>query len=362
MTVIGARPQFVKAAVVSRALPEFKRNKAASSPFREVIVHTGQHYDDGMSSVFFRELEIPQPAHHLGVGSGPHGEQTGRMLERLERVMQQERPTCVLVYGDTNSTLAGALAAAKLGIPVAHVEAGLRSYRRTMPEETNRVVTDHLSTWLFCPTSRAVKNLSCEGITKGVHLVGDVMYDSLRYNLERAAQMRLSESLVMPSKSYALATVHRAETTDDPAALQRVFKGLGSLGMPVVVPLHPRTKAAIERAGISLAWSVKPIAPVSYLEMLSLARTARLILTDSGGLQKEAFWLHVPCVTLREETEWVETVELGANHLAGTDPERIVASASEAVKSGVRGDVRPYGDGRSAELILEILWELERIL
>jgi UDP-GlcNAc3NAcA epimerase len=363
LTVVGARPQFVKAATVSRALLEFNRGKG-HRPIREILVHTGQHYDDGMSAVFFRELGIPPPVHNLGVGSGTHGQQTGRMVEKLEQVILQERPGCVLVYGDTNSTLAGALAACKLQTPVAHVEAGLRSYKRTMPEEINRVLTDHVSTFLLCPTAQAVKNLSCEGVVKGVHLVGDVMFDSLLYNLRHAhPSTKLLTSLGLQPRQYALATIHRAETTDNPHILHRLFETLGHLGLPVLVPLHPRTRAALQSNGLSqLAAAVHVIEPVSYLEMLNLAQEARLILTDSGGVQKEAFWLHVPCVTLREETEWVETVETGWNRLAGTEPEAILAATRTSLEMVPRDQGMPYGDGHAAERILKILSEDVEIL
>lgn len=356
LTVVGARPQFIKAAAVSRAFQAFNPQNR-QRPIREILVHTGQHYDAGMSEVFFRELGIPAPAHNLGVGSGLHGQQTGRMLEKLEQVMLQERPNCVLVYGDTNSTLAGGLAASKLHIPLAHVEAGLRSYRRTMPEEINRVLTDHLSSLLFCPTDQAVKNLSCEGILKGVRLVGDVMYDSLLYNLEQAPQLSgLLQPHGLHPQHYALATIHRAETTDDPRILNRVLDTLGRLELPVLVPLHPRTRAALDSSRQSrVAASVRLIEPVSYLQMLSLAKGARLILTDSGGVQKEAFWLRVPCITLRAETEWVETVEAGWNRVVGTEPQAILAAAQAALKTVPHEQGKPYGDGHAAERILETL-------
>lgn len=356
LTVVGARPQFIKAAVVSRAVAAWN----GSAPRRmvdEVLVHTGQHYDDEMSGSFFRELHLPRPAYDLGVGSGSHGVQTGRMLERLEPVMEQERPDWVLVYGDTNSTLTGALAASKLGVPVAHVEAGLRSYNRAMPEEINRVLTDHLSRILLCPTTRAIKNLSCEGIVRGVHLAGDVMYDSLLYNLERAGSGEdvLAGQGVRPG-GYALATIHRAESTDDPAVLRGMFAGLGRLELPVLLPLHPRTRRALEEAGSApLPGSVRVIPPVPYLAMLVLEKHARLILTDSGGLQKEAFWLKVPCVTLRHETEWVETVEAGWNRLAGTDPDAIESAVRQSLTGQPPEPGNPYGDGQAGGRIVATL-------
>lgn len=357
LTVVGARPQFIKAAVVSRAIPVFNESHHRDRRIQEVMVHTGQHYDDNMSAVFFQELNMPEPAHHLGVGSGSHGQQTARMLERLEPVMERERPDLVLVYGDTNSTLAGSLAAGKVRIPVAHVEAGLRSYNRAMPEEINRVVTDHLSALLFCPTDRAVKNLSCEGIVTGVHRVGDVMYDSLLYNLARADRRAgVLAELGLQQGQYGLATIHRAESTDRPETVTGILSSLGRLGLPIVVPLHPRTRAVLDAAGVGhVSGPVRLIAPVSYHEMLILERHARLILTDSGGVQKEAFLLGIPCVTLRNETEWVETVEAGWNRVAGTAPDAVEAAARLALEAVCPERGQPYGDGHAAEAILGIV-------
>jgi UDP-GlcNAc3NAcA epimerase len=362
LTVVGARPQFIKAAVISRAIPIFNAKRARNRQIHEILVHTGQHYDDNMSAVFFRELNIPPPVDHLGIGSGPHGQQTGRMLEGLERVMERERPDLVLVYGDTNSTLAGALAASKLHLPVAHVEAGLRSYNRRMPEEVNRVVADHLSTLLFCPTGRSVKNLSCEGIVTGVHQVGDVMYDSLLYHLKRAEEgMGILTELGLAPGEYGLATVHRADTTDRLETLRALFLAFARVGLPIVVPLHPRTKAALDAAGMAqFPDEVRVVSPLSYHQMLILERHARLILTDSGGVQKEAFMLRVPCITLRTETEWVETVDAGWNHLAGTDPDAIVAVAHRCLTGVPPEPGHPYGDGHAAEAILEIVGEYPR--
>ncbi len=357
LTIVGARPQFIKAAVVSRAIPTWNEGQPDARRITEVLVHTGQHYDDEMSGTFFRELDIPAPAHHLGVGSGPHGQQTGRMLERLEGVMLQEKPDWVLVYGDTNSTLAGGLAAGKLGIPVAHVEAGLRSYNRGMPEEINRVIVDHLSSLLFCPTDRAVKNLNCEGIVRGVRLVGDVMYDSLLHSLGRiGGNAEILGRFQVRPKEYGLATIHRAETTDRRQTLHAVLHALGQIGLPVLVPLHPRSRAALEQYGaINLPQEVRLVPPVSYREMLALAQHARLILTDSGGVQKEAFWLRVPCLTLRDETEWVETVDAGWNRLTGTDPTKIVEDARRSLDGPATDPGAPYGDGQTAERILDVL-------
>ncbi|MGB9889820.1 MAG: non-hydrolyzing UDP-N-acetylglucosamine 2-epimerase [Anaerolineae bacterium] len=347
-SVVGARPQFIKAAPVSRALQ--------AAGYGEILVHTGQHYNYEMSQVFFDELGLKAPDYHLGVGSGTHGYQTGEMLKRVEEVLLKEKPDLVMVYGDTNTTLAGALAAAKLHIPVAHVEAGLRSFNRRMPEEINRVLTDHVSDLLFCPTQTAVENLRREGITEGVHRVGDVMYDAALLYLDLAERKsRILERLDLAPRSYALATVHRAENTDDLERLRAIFEGLGRIGregLPVILPLHPRTRKQVEAMGFH-SDSVQLMEPVSYLDMLVLEKNARVILTDSGGVQKEAFFFRVPCVTLREETEWVETVEAGWNVLVGCDPERIVRAALEA-RPGVES-VWPYGDGRAAERIVNLV-------
>lgn len=353
-TVVGARPQFIKAAPVSRAIAVHNARRPDRS-IQEILIHTGQHYDHGMSAVFFAELGLPDPVHHLGVGSGTHGLQTGEMLKRLDAVLLAERPTLTLVYGDTNSTLAGALAAAKMHIAVAHVEAGLRSFNRRMPEEINRVVTDHLSTWLFCPSDEAVRNLAREGIDTGVHMVGDVMYDVMRWSLSRATGASILERLRVDPGCYALATVHRAENTDDPGRLKQILSALESLaeeGTHVVMPLHPRTRHALEGFGATPA-RVEVIPPVSYEEMLALEASARVILTDSGGVQKEAYWLGVPCVTLREETEWTETVMEGWNTLAGADPGRILDAAQ---RTRPRSQDRVvYGDGAAATRLIDVL-------
>ena len=343
LTVLGARPQFVKAAVLSAAL----RRR-----FVEVLVHTGQHYDHDMSAVFFEQLGIPEPDHSLGIGGGPHGAQTGAMLTALEAVMQRERPDVVLVYGDTNSTLAGALAAAKLQIPVAHVEAGLRSFNRAMPEELNRIVTDHLSTWLFAPSAHAERQLAAEGIRSGVHVVGDIMHDAVLQHAARAERVSPypQAAKVCPGAFY-LCTVHRAENTDVAARLRGILEGLSRLDRPVVLPLHPRTRKRLEEFGLVPGPNVRVLEPVGYLDMLQLERSAAVILTDSGGVQKEAYYLEVPCVTLREESEWVETIEAGWNMLAGTDPERMEAAVERQRQS--RPPHPPlYGSGDTAERIV----------
>lgn len=344
-TIVGARPQFIKAAPVSRAL-------AAS--FREVLVHTGQHYDYGMSDVFFQEMEIHPPDFHLGAGSGTHAEQTGKMLMEIEKILTSVKPDCVLVYGDTNSTLAGALAAAKAQIPLAHVEAGLRSYNRAMPEEINRVLTDHVSSLLFCPTDAAIANLAKEGITKGVHRVGDVMYDTLLYNLAVARKRStILQSFGLEKGKYALATVHRAANTDDPARMVSILNALGSLSTQVIFPVHPRTRKLIWDAELSVPANVKMIEPVGHFDVLTLQENANCILTDSGGMQKEAYLLGVRCITLREETEWVETVQAGWNKLTGVNEIAI----RDAFESWHPSADRPvlYGHGNAAGEICQIL-------
>lgn len=317
VTVVGARPQFIKAAPVSRVI----REQAT-----EILVHTGQHYDKSMSDVFFEELNIPVPEYNLHVGSKSHGAQTGEMLSKIEEVLLAEKPDCLLVYGDTNSTIAGALAAAKLHIPVAHVEAGLRSFNRRMPEEVNRVLTDHISEWLFCPTPTAVKHLATEGVTKGVYLCGDVMLDAVNYNRQLADQKStILRDLQLQAGSYILITLHRAENTDDPARLSAIIGAINELPLPAVLPIHPRTRNKLPQLGLTITNPlVKLIDPVGYLDMLQLEVNAKKILTDSGGVQKEAFFAHVPCITMRDETEWTETVELGTNILVGADQVKIL--------------------------------------
>ncbi len=347
VSIVGARPQFIKAAVVSRVLRE---------RHLEVLLHTGQHYDDEMSGVFFRELGLPRPDINLGVGSGSHARQTGEMLIGIERVLLQERPAGVLVYGDTNSTLAGALAAAKLNLPVAHVEAGLRSFNRAMPEEINRIVADRLSALLFCPTRTAVENLAREGITAGVHQVGDVMYDALLHTLPIAERTSsILEALGLTPGTYLLTTIHRAGNTDEPANLSAILAALGATGEPILFPVHPRTRQALTRWNISPAQNVRLIEPVGYLDMLVLEKNARLILTDSGGVQKEAYWLGIPCLTLREETEWVETVEAGWNVLVGTSVERLVAAVHSFHPPGEQPAL--FGHGQAGQEIIRLLEE-----
>lgn len=353
VTIIGARPQFIKAAAVCRAF-------LAAPGVTETLVHTGQHYDTKMSDIFFSDLGIPTPAYSLGIGGLSHGAMTGRMLEKLEGVLETEQPDAVLLYGDTNSTLAGALAAAKLHIPVAHVEAGLRSFNNRMPEEINRVLSDRLSRFLFCPSDVAAQNLAVEGITKGVHVVGDVMYDAtLLFKPLAARTVALDQFGVAPG-AYALATVHREENTDDRARLEAIFKALGTISadVPVVLPLHPRTGRRLSEAGLtSLLEPLKVVEPLSYLEMHRLLQDATAVLTDSGGVQKEAFFHGVPCITLRDETEWVETVELGWNTLCGADEHEVLRAWRGRGSSGGRAEevARPYGDGDASQRIVQML-------
>lgn len=345
LTVVGARPQFVKAAAVSRILRE---------RHSEALVHTGQHYDERMSEVFFRELGIPEPDYNLEVGSAGHSVQTGEMLIRMEPIFLQEKPDWVLVYGDTNSTLAGALVASKLHIPIAHVEAGLRSFNREMPEEINRVLTDHISDLLFCPAQKAVDNLNLEGVTSGVHIVGDVMYDAvLRHSKAAEKKSTILESLGLGSKKYLLATVHRASNVDDTNTLLNILETFALLGETVVFPVHPRTRKAIQTAGFSPGKNVELIDPVGYLDMLWLEKNARMILTDSGGVQKEAYWFATPCVTLREETEWVETVESGWNVVVGTQRERILNAVRTVSPPAARPNL--FGDGSASQNIVRLL-------
>ena len=346
LSVVGARPQFVKCAPVSREVRKVHE---------EVLVHTGQHYDYLLSEVFFSDLGIPAPDYHLDIGSGSHGVQTGRMLAAIEEAIAKEEPEIVLVYGDTNSTLAGALAAAKMHVPVAHVEAGLRSFDRRMPEEVNRVLTDHCSDLLFCPTATAVANLAAEGVTAGVHLTGDVMVDALRENLPLAQER---STVDLPRKGYYLATVHRASNTDDPAALRAIMEAFARLDAPVIFPVHPRTQKKLAGYGIEPAVNVRVVEPLPYFDMLALLSGARAVLTDSGGVQKEAYILEVPCVTLRENTEWVETVEDGWNILVGSDTNRIVAEAQKAGDARRQHSAR-FGDGHAAERIAAIIREYE---
>lgn len=382
LSIVGARPQFIKAAVVSKKIRE--------SGFEELLLHTGQHYDFNMSEVFFRELDLPGPSHYLGIGSGKHGEQTAKMLAAIEDILLREKPEMVLVYGDTNTTLAGTLAPVKLHIPVAHVEAGLRSYNRRMPEEINRVVADHCSNVLFCPTETAVRNLEQEGFHNAVSggkliaqdraqeipdsaqplvvNVGDVMLDIARQAKDlldtetQRAQRTLDKYALNPGQ-YVLATIHRASNTDDADNLSSIIMAMeeiGERGLKVFFPAHPRTKKALERSGLlrrAPGGRVVISDPVSYMEMVALESHARFILTDSGGVQKEAYFYGVPCVVAREETEWTELVEIGWNRIAGAATARIVAAAEATLNEDPANKTRVefYGDGNAADRIAAVL-------
>jgi UDP-GlcNAc3NAcA epimerase len=367
LTVVGARPQFVKAAVLSRLV----RSEEYRGRISEYLVHTGQHYDENMSAVFFREMGIPEADANLGVGGGSHGAMTGAMLAGIEAAILERKPDIVLVYGDTNSTLAAALAASKLHIPVAHVEAGLRSYDKRMPEEQNRIVADHLSAWLLCPTARAIENLGIEGIrdaacpgrptsdAQRVARVGDVMSDASRHYRSRAAARPAAERAAARlgiREPFCLLTLHRAENTDDRGRLSRVLEGLAAAGDRLIVfPVHPRTRKVLSSYALELPGNVRAIEPLGYLDMIELEEACDAVVTDSGGVQKEAYFFRKPCVTLREGTEWVETVEAGWNRLAGADP----AAIAEALSAGTpKGEWKPlYGDGDAGREILDLLLE-----
>ena len=356
VTIIGARPQFIKVAVVSRLIKE-------QGSMEEIIVHTGQHYDEKMSDLFFNELQIPVPYCNLEIGSASHGEQTGIMIEEIEKVLLKEKPDIVLLYGDTNSTLAGAISATKINLKIAHVEAGLRSYKKTMPEEVNRVLTDHISDLLFCPTTIAVENLKKEGITKGVHLVGDVMYDSILYFEKLSAVKtdilsKLNLNGKRLNKSYILATIHREENTCSTKNLSSILNAMSQIKEDIILPLHPRTKKIIKKENLFYKNNIKIIEPVSYLEMLGLEKNASMILTDSGGIQKEAFIFNIPCITFRKETEWVETVKNGMNKLVGASTNKTLEAYNEYSLNGVKSlpdAAKFYGGGNAAQKVVEIL-------
>ena len=355
VTILGARPQFIKAGSVSR---EILKQREAGRNIQEVIIHTGQHYDTNMSDVFFQELDIPTPHHNLGVGGGTHGQNTGRMLEKLEALMQVEKPDWVLVYGDTDSTLAGALAASKLHIPIAHVEAGLRSFNRHMPEEINRVLTDHASSVLFAPTVTAVNHLANEGVFGNkVQLVGDVMYDAALFYKARAKPPADAIVVNWEPRSFALSTIHRAENTDNLDRMKGILAGLASASYPIVLPIHPRTRTRLAQIGLVMPSNVHVIDPVSYLEMMWLEMNCRLVITDSGGVQKEAYFYDKPCVTLRDETEWTELVELGVNQLVGADPKRISMGLSMSVANTCFHNKEVYGTGQSGVRVVHHLLE-----
>lgn len=361
VTIVGARPQFIKAAAISRAIRNLQGN-----PIEEVLLHTGQHFDANMSGVFFDELDIPRPRYNLEVSGGLHGAMTGRMLEGVESALLAEKPDWVLIYGDTNSTLAGALAAAKLHIPVAHVEAGLRSFNMRMPEEVNRILSDRVSSLLFCPTATAVENLTAEGISDGVHNVGDVMYDVALFYRDRARQQsKILQTLALSPAGFALATCHRAENTDSIEKLGSILAAFSELAaqMPVVLPLHPRTRKLITEYDLSRFLATLIVTePLPFLDMVALEQAASLILTDSGGVQKEAFFYGVPCITMRDETEWTETVDLGWNRLAGSAKDSILAAITETIGNRRSAmSLSPYGTGKAAQDILDHLIQASKV-
>ena len=355
VTVVGARPQFIKATAVSHRIRE-----RYSDRVEEVLLHTGQHFDYNMSAVFFDELELPVPKYNLGISGGSHSVMTGRMMAGIEEVLITEHPDRLLVYGDTNSTLAASLAAVKLGVPVAHVEAGVRSFRLDMPEEVNRLVTDRVSSLLFCPTTTAVDNLKHEGIFRGVHKVGDVTFDLLTRYIEPARRTStILERLQLEHGRFALATCHRAENTDNPDRFLCILEALAQIAVeiPVILPLHPRARKIAEKLDQLRKYpGLHLVDPQPFLDMITLEQAARVILTDSGGLQKEAFFFNVPCITLRDETEWVETVSLGANVLVGTSREKILSAFALAMHwRPVANRDQPFGNGHASDAILEIL-------
>lgn len=355
VTIIGARPQFIKAAAFSN---KFRKNKKNI----EILVHTGQHYDKNMSDIFFEELKIPKPDYNLGVGSGNHGAQTGRMLEKIEEILLKEKPDGVLLYGDTNSTVAGALAASKLLIPVFHIEAGLRSYDMTMPEEQNRILTDHISSLLLCPTKNAVLNLKKEGITKGVYNTGDIMYDAILNNIKTSEKKYKNNNwlkeinnkelnkLNLKGKDYYLATIHRPINTDNVKNLKIIFEAFGSLDKPVIFPLHPRTKEKIKTMKTS---NIMFIEPVGYLLMLYLTKHAYMVLTDSGGLQKEAYLLKTPGTILRDKTEWIETLENGWNKLSIINKDVLIKNAMRKQEFINKKQKNSFGNGNATDIIIE---------
>lgn len=352
LTIIGARPQFVKAAALSRVIKKYPQ-------LQEIIVHTGQHFDANMSDIFFDEMEIPKPDYNLNINGLSHGAMTGQMLEKLEEVMVVEKPHVVLVYGDTNSTIAGALAAKKLHIKVAHVEAGLRSFNMHMPEEINRILTDRISDWLFCPTDAAIKNLANEGyqnITCTIIKTGDVMEDAALYYAEKAAEKStIIEQLNLSDKKFILATIHRAENTDNKTNLSEIIQALNQLHetLPVIVPLHPRTKKLIEQHQLKPYFTI--VEPLGYFDMISLLQHCALVITDSGGLQKEAYFFSKFCITTREQTEWVELVENGYNTIAGTNSTKIVNLAQQALSATFPEKLNLYGNGNACENICNAL-------
>lgn len=355
INVVGTRPNFIKIAPIIR---EMKKHKDISF----LLIHTGQHYDDEMSETFFKDLDIPKPDRYLGVGSASHAEQTGRIMIEIEKVLILEKPDLILVVGDVNSTIATALASVKLHIPIAHVEAGLRSFNRDMPEEINRILTDHISNLLFCPTETAVEHLKNEGITDGVYLVGDVMYDAAIQNMEIADnRSNILERLAINSKKYILFTIHRPVNTDNKENLSNIIEALIATNERIIFPVHPRTEGYLREYGldniIGMTENIVLTPPAGYLDMLILEKNAKAILTDSGGIQKEAYFYKVPCITLRNETEWIETVESGGNRLVGADKDKIINAISHISSNNPISYPLYYGDGYASKKIISIIKE-----
>lgn len=372
ITIVGARPQFIKASAVSDAIQRINSQKSVTTKtVKEIIVHTGQHFNSEMSDVFFKELKLPEPHYNLGINSKSHGAMTGRMLEKIEKILINEKPDLIIVYGDTNSTLAGALAAVKLKIRIAHIEAGLRSFNKKMPEENNRVIVDHCSDYLFCTSKTAVANLKREGIfdqrsqtneskqSKSIFLIGDVMYDVfLKYLVQAENKSTILVKNNLSYQNYVLATIHRAENTDNPKNLISIFNGLRKIaatGIKVVIPVHPRTKNKIKDYGIKTE-GFDLLQPLGYLDLINLGKNARMILTDSGGIQKEAYWLAVPCLTLRNETEWTETTSARWNKLVGNDERKIFNSFINFNTPEKHPSL--YGDGKAAKYVVDELLKI----
>jgi len=360
VTVVGARPQFIKASAISRAIVQYNE-RYPTKAIKEILLHTGQHYDEGMSAVFFDQMDIPRPAYELGILEKTHGAMTGKMLQQIEEVLMDEKPDLVLVYGDTNSTLAGTLAAVKIHIPVAHVEAGLRSFNMSMPEEINRIITDRVSTLLFCPTKTAERNLSNEGISEGVILSGDVMFDATLFYREKAKQQYSLDRWGLYKNQYVLCTFHRAENTDKEERLESILMALREIAndIQVVIPIHPRTKKMIQRYKLSKHLErLRILDPVSYLEMIRLEISAKAIMTDSGGVQKEAYFHKVPCLTIRDETEWIETIDMGWNRLCDANKATILNAwhglrvQNEKSKNIFTQESQPYGNGMASQSIV----------
>ncbi len=349
-TIVGARPQFIKMAVVSNAIRKLKPK------WQEICIHTGQHFDQNMSEIFFDELDIPTPNYNLSISSGTHGENTGRMIEAIEKILLMESPDLVILYGDTDSTLAGAIAASKIGIKIAHIEAGLRSFNKNMPEEINRILTDHVSDYLFTPTLEATRNLLIEGFNKNkIHEVGDVMFDAALFFIQKAnSKSNILNKLGLSERSYNLLTIHRKESTEDSNVLSSILLGIQASSIPIVWPIHPRTKSKLALFNIKIPDHIVIINPIGYLDMLMLEKNAKKIITDSGGVQKEAFFFKVPCLTVRTETEWVELINSGANFLVGHDSQKISDYIKQEIIFPSNLDAF-YGSGHSSLNIVDQL-------